>query len=74
MTLAQIIDQVFLNVYQGKPSDDSELSRAQVLSWACYLRDDIVKQYLDLTIRNGKPFPTEYQIRETGVAAQATNQ
>lgn len=71
MTLKQIIDDVILRCYGGKPADDNELPRAQVLQWAKEARDGMVKDYLDLIIKNGNPIPTEYVIRETSLAASA---
>lgn len=71
MLYSTAIDHVILNCYAGKPSDDSELSRSQVLSWLITSRDEIVKNFLDLQIRNNKPLDTFYQEREANLSAQA---
>jgi hypothetical protein len=66
MILSTLISDIILRVYQGKPSDDSELSRSQILHWLVTNRDQIVKEYLDSLIKAGKPLDTYYATRETG--------
>lgn len=68
MLLSTLIDDVILKTYNGKPSDDSELPRSQVMHWLVIVRDVLVQQYLDLRIKAGVPVDTIYQTRETGLS------
>jgi hypothetical protein len=69
MILSKLISDVELRCYSGTISDDAELSKTQVLHWLLITRDQLVRDYLNLVIQNGKPIPTEYQIREVHEAA-----
>lgn len=67
MILSTLISDIYLRVYRGKPSDDNELPRSQVLHWLVTNRDQIVKEYLDSLIKAGKPIDTYYATRQTGL-------
>lgn len=70
MTLGTAIDDIMLRIYKGAgPSDDGELSRAQVQHLLAITRDDLAKQFLDTQIKAGAPIDSSYLERETSQAA-----
>lgn len=60
MLLGQLVDQIELMVYEGKPSDDVTLERAQIADLLSFYRDQLVKEHLDNLIKAGKGLESYY--------------
>ena len=69
-TRAQIIDDIELRIYKGKPSDDSELSRRQIAYIIDHTRDEILTDKLTEQHKRGKELEPFYYIREENLQLQ----
>jgi hypothetical protein len=68
MLASKLVSDIRNRLYGGAPSDDSQLSKKQVLHWLVTSRDAIVKAKLDQDILAGKQIDSYYIERETGKA------
>jgi len=64
MTKKELIDDVILQVTQGAPSDDTEISSDQIAFWATYHINQIVSQEIIAELKNGKSIPPIYFVEE----------
>lgn len=60
MTKEQLISDIILQVTQGTPSDDSEIEKDQVAFWINYQLHQLIKQEIDVEMKNVRPIPPVY--------------
>lgn len=63
-TRKQLIDDIELRLYQGKPSDDSELPKAQIAFWIDSIRNALVSTKLNGQKRSKQSLDSFYFERE----------
>ena len=64
-TRKQLIDDIELRLYQGKPSDDSELPKAQIAFWIDSIRNALVSSKLNEQIKKKESLDPFYFERES---------
>lgn len=64
-TRKQLIDDIVLRIYSGKPSDDIELEDTQIAYWIDFIRNGMVAIELNRASSKNKLLSSIYQIRET---------
>lgn len=62
-TKAQLISTVFLQVYEGAPSDDANLEEREVAFWLTLHLNQLVATELNEKLKRGEPFPSIYKKR-----------
>lgn len=67
-TKRALIDDIILRIYQGKPSDDIELSAAQVAHWLDLELDALLKEKFEQDIANGDGIDPFYHEKEYGLS------
>lgn len=63
-TRKQLIDDIELRLYQSKPSDDGELTKAQIGFWIDSVRNELVANKLNSQISKKKKLDPFYLVRE----------
>ncbi len=64
-TKNQLVSDIILRIYKGKPSDDGELEPKQVAFWISMVLEGMVKDNLDALVESGQYIPDFYVIKET---------
>ena len=68
-----LISDIELQLNQGAISDDSELSRSQIAYWIEYELNNLVQQECELAMKQGKPLPSIYINRVSGIRSNEEN-
>lgn len=63
-TKNELISDIELRLYKGKPSDDIELSRSQVSHWIDITREDILSDMFNEALRRGGSIDPFYVFKE----------
>ena len=65
ITKAKFIDDVFLQLLQGSPSDDENgLEKTQIAQWGTYHLNDLVRQEVIAELSKGNQVPPVYIVRD----------
>ena len=68
-----LISDIELQLNQGAISDDSELSRSQIAYWIEYELNNLVQQECEIAMKQGKPLPSIYINRISGMRSSEEN-
>lgn len=63
----KLISDVEAQLFQGAPSDDSELSHKQIAHWAQTILHDLAKQEIVAAMKRGDSIPPIYITRDIGL-------
>jgi len=62
-TKSEFISTVFLQVYEGAPSDDANLEEREVAFWGTFHLNQLVANELNEKLKRGEQFPSVYKKR-----------